>query len=86
MKNSFGEQFLGVALQTITNHFGEQFSAITLGSNFRELFWGIDLKNHSFGAVALDSSFADNFGEQFLALKHSSFRLDLEGISGSNFK
>jgi hypothetical protein len=51
----------------------------------------------------LDSSFVDNFGEQFrgiilwndnfpekfwgiLALKYSSFRLDLQGILGNNFK
>ena len=25
----------------------------------------MDLKNYSFGAIALDSSCADNFGEQF---------------------
>jgi hypothetical protein len=60
--NYFEEQQLwGAAF----DHFGEQLSAITLGSNFRELFWGIDLKNYSFGAITLDSSFVDNFGEQF---------------------
>jgi len=34
-----------------------------LQNNFGEQFWGIGLKNCSFGAVALDSS----FGEQLLA-------------------
>ena len=70
--NYFEEQQLwGAAFGgSFTNHFGEQLLAATFGSSFQELFWGIDLKNRSFGAIALDS----NSGGQFW-----------RAISGNNF-
>ena len=73
LKNNYFEeqQLWGAAFGgSFTNYFGEQLSAAILGSSFRELFWGIDLKNRSFGAIALDS----NSGGQFW-----------RAISGNNF-
>ena len=47
-----------------------------MGSSFRELFWGINLKNRSVGVIALNSNFGgqlwralsgNNFGERQLS-------------------
>ena len=60
------EQLSGAALQlrgaAFSSNFREQLSGASLQNSFGEPFWGIGLKNRSFGAIALDSS----FGEQLL--------------------
>jgi len=52
------------------------------GAALREPFWGVDLKNRSFGAIALDSSFVEqlwgaasgnSFGEQLWGTFENSF-------------
>ena len=54
------EQLWGAAFGAILqSNFGEQLSGATLQNNFGEPFWDIGLKNHRFGATALDSSFGE---------------------------
>ena len=40
-----------------SSNFREQLSGATLQNSFGEPFWGLGLKNRSFGAIVLDSSF-----------------------------
>ena len=64
LKNSgFGEQLSGVRGSAFSSNFRGQLSGAALQTSFGEPFWGIGLKNRSFGAIALDSS----FGEELLA-------------------
>ena len=54
-----------------SSNFREQLSGAALQNSFGEPFWGIGLKNRSFWAIVLDSS----FGEQLLvATLGRSFR------------
>ena len=88
--NNFGK-FSGIILKAIfDSNFGAQLSRTALQTNFGELFWGIGLQSHNFGAPALDCSFGgqlsgvistNNFGEQLWRaiwlIFRNSFEYDL---------
>jgi len=72
-----------------------------LQNSFGEPFWGIGLKNRSFGAIALDSSFGEQLlvatlgrsfreplcrmGSSFGEQLWTAFRTSFEAASGSSF-
>ena len=72
--SSFGSSFRGQLYNSgehLASNFREQLSGAALQNSFGEPFWGIGLKNRSFGAIVLDSS----FGEQpLVATLGRSFR------------
>jgi len=57
------EQLSGAAFQfrgaAFSSNFRGQLSGASLQNSFGEPFWGIGLKNRSFAAIALDSSFGE---------------------------
>ena len=69
-RNNFQEQLIVLK----NSNFREQLSGAALQTSFGEPFWGIGLKNRSFGAIALDSSFGD---ELLAATLGRSFRQPL---------